>query len=117
MRTPNSELETDDRLARLADALPPGQLGKLTKVYRDLLDAIGEASRFDSASWLGESTCGAAVIVTQDDKVVSPEAQKELAKVLGRGFVFEVPGDHFACIKRPDEFNDVLVAACVGAQA
>ena len=81
-----------------------------------MLDAIGEAARFDSAPWLGEGTCGAAVIMTQDDRVVSPEAQMELAKVLGRGRVFEVRGDHFVCIKRPDEFNAVLVAACVGAQ-
>jgi 3-oxoadipate enol-lactonase len=80
-----------------------------------MLDAIAEASRFESGTWLGDTTCGAAVIVTQDDKVVAPEAQRELARVLGRGFIFEIPGDHFVCIKRPDEFNDVLVAACAGA--
>jgi len=49
--------------------------------------------------------------------VVSAEAQRDLARVLGRGFTFEIAADHFACIKRPDEFNDVLVAACAGAQA
>ncbi len=42
MRTHNSEIETEDRLARHAEPLPPDQLGKLRKVYRDLLDAIGE---------------------------------------------------------------------------
>jgi GTP cyclohydrolase IA len=42
MRTFDSEIETEDRLARHAGPLPPGQLGKLTKIYRDLLDAIGE---------------------------------------------------------------------------
>jgi pimeloyl-ACP methyl ester carboxylesterase len=84
---------------------------------RALLEAIAEAARFDSTSWLGDSTCGAAVIVMQDDRVVSAEAQRALARVLKRGFTFEIPGDHFACIKRPDEFNDVLVAACAGAQA
>jgi 3-oxoadipate enol-lactonase len=84
---------------------------------RALLDAIVEASRFDSGSWLGGSTCRAAVIVMQDDRVVSVEAQRDLARVLNRGFTFEIEGDHFACLKRPDEFNDVLVAACAGAQA
>ena len=44
MRTFDSEIETEDRLARYAEPLPPGQLGKLTKIYRDLLDAIGEDS-------------------------------------------------------------------------
>jgi GTP cyclohydrolase I len=42
LRIHNSEIETEDRLARYAEPLPAGQLGKLTKVYHDLLDAIGE---------------------------------------------------------------------------
>jgi 3-oxoadipate enol-lactonase len=84
---------------------------------RAMLDAIVEAGRFDSAPWLAETTCGAAVIVTRDDMRVSPEAQRDLARTLGRGFVFEIEGDHFACVKRPDEFNRLLVAACAGAHA
>ncbi len=44
LRTHNSEIETEDRLASHAEPLPPGQIGKLTKVYHDLLDAIGENS-------------------------------------------------------------------------
>ena len=82
-----------------------------------LLDAAAEAATFNSGSWLGASTCGAAVIVTHDDSVVSPEAQRDLARVLGRGFVFEIEGDHFVCIKRPHDFNEILVAACAGAQS
>jgi pimeloyl-ACP methyl ester carboxylesterase len=82
-----------------------------------LLDAIAEAGRFDSRPWLAETRCGAAVIVMRDDLRVAPDAQRDLARSLGRGFVFEMEGDHFACIKRPDEFNSVLVAACVGAQS
>jgi 3-oxoadipate enol-lactonase len=82
-----------------------------------MLDAIGEAGRFDSRPWLAETTCGAAVIVMQNDLRVSPEAQRDLARSLGRGYVFEIEGDHFACIKRPDEFNRVLVAACEGARS
>ena len=44
LRTFDSEIETEDRLARHAEPLPSGQLGKLTEAYRDLLDAIGEDS-------------------------------------------------------------------------
>ena len=44
MRTFDPEIETEDRLGRYTEPLPPGQLGKLTKIYRDLLDAIGEDS-------------------------------------------------------------------------
>ena len=79
-----------------------------------VLDATAEAARFNSGAWLGASTCPAAVIVTQDDVVVSAEAQRELAQVLGRPSVYEIEGDHFACIKRPREFNAALVAACAG---
>src|SRR5207244_3270022 len=42
-----------------------------------LLDAIAEAAKFNSGSWLSDSTCPSAVIVTQDDMVVSVEAQRE----------------------------------------
>src|SRR2546425_2703118 len=42
LRTFDPEIETEDRLSRYAEPLPPGQLGKLTKIYSDLLDAIGE---------------------------------------------------------------------------
>jgi GTP cyclohydrolase I len=44
LRTFDPEIETEDRLSRYTEPLPPGQLGKLTKIYRDLLDAIGEDS-------------------------------------------------------------------------
>jgi GTP cyclohydrolase I len=44
LRTHNSEIETDNRPSRQAEPLPPGHIGKLTKVYEDLLEAIGEDS-------------------------------------------------------------------------
>jgi pimeloyl-ACP methyl ester carboxylesterase len=79
-----------------------------------LLDATAEAARFDSTAWLGATVERSAVILTQDDKVVSPDAQRELARVLGSPAVYEIEGDHFVCIKRPDEFNAALVVACSG---
>jgi 3-oxoadipate enol-lactonase len=82
-----------------------------------LLDATAEAARFDSSSWLGDSTCPAAVVVTSEDRVVSPAAQMALARSLGNPAVHAVGGDHFACVKRPHEFNAVLLTACVGVSA
>lgn len=82
-----------------------------------LLDAAAEAARFDSASWLGCSTCPSAVIVTQDDRVVPPDAQRKLARILGRPSVYEIDGDHFVCIKQPEGFNAALVSACAGVLA
>ncbi len=77
-----------------------------------LLQAIAEAARFNSTPWLGAIARPSAVIVTQNDRVVSTEAQRELARDLGRTSVYDVEGDHFVCIKRPDQFNAALVAAC-----
>jgi hypothetical protein len=28
--------------------------------------------------------------------------------------VHEIEGDHFVCVKRPEVFNEALVAACTG---
>jgi GTP cyclohydrolase I len=42
LRTFDPEIETERRLSRTGEPLPPGQLGKLTKVYRELLEAVGE---------------------------------------------------------------------------
>ncbi|HEV2013588.1 MAG TPA: alpha/beta hydrolase [Candidatus Dormibacteraeota bacterium] len=79
-----------------------------------ILDATAEAGRFNSAAWLGESACPAAVIVTSEDPVVSAASQREMSKALVGSAVYEVAGDHFACIKRPVEFNAALMSACVG---
>ncbi|GAC1476443.1 MAG: hypothetical protein PVSMB3_19440 [Candidatus Dormibacteraceae bacterium] len=82
-----------------------------------MLDAAAEAGRFNSAAWLGESTCPAAVIVTSDDPVVSTASQREMSNTLVGSAVYEVAGDHFACIKRPAQFNAALMSACVGLAA
>jgi len=79
-----------------------------------ILDATAEAGRFNSSLWLGESECRAAVIITSDDPVISAASQREMSKALAGSAVYEVEGDHFACIKRPAEFNAVLMSACVG---
>ena len=77
-----------------------------------ILDATAEAGRFDSTSWLGAVDQPSTVIVTALDPVVRPDAQREMAGVLRSPEVIEVAGDHFACIKRPHEFNPALFEAC-----
>lgn len=82
-----------------------------------MLDATAEAASFDSASWLGASTCRAAVIVTAEDAVVPAESQRQMSRTLAGAALFEVAADHFACIKRPALFNAALMSACVGMAA
>jgi pimeloyl-ACP methyl ester carboxylesterase len=79
-----------------------------------LLQATSEAARFDSTSWVGSTTCPRAVIVTMDDRVVPAAHQHAMARALGLAAVTEIAGDHFACVKRPTEFNDALLHACAG---
>lgn len=76
-----------------------------------LLDAIAEAARFDSSAWVRACTAPSAVIVTRDDRTVPAETQRALCRSL-RASMQEIDADHFACIKRPAEFNSALFAAC-----
>lgn len=77
-----------------------------------MLDAIAAAGRFNSSEWLGANTVPAAVIVTAEDRTVPAETQRAMSRTLG-GSVEEIEADHFACVKRPREFNTALFAACV----
>ena len=77
-----------------------------------MLDAIAEAARFNSSEWLGANTVPAAVIVTAEDRTVPAETQRALSRTLGCS-IQEIEADHFACVKRPREFNSALFAACV----
>jgi pimeloyl-ACP methyl ester carboxylesterase len=76
-----------------------------------MLDAVAEAGRFNSSDWLGANTVPAAVIVTTEDRTVPADTQRAMSRTLG-GSVREIEADHFACIKRPVEFNSALFEAC-----
>lgn len=84
---------------------------------RALLDATAEAATFNSTAWLAGSECPAAVIVTTEDRVVSASSQRDMSASLTGSAVYELEADHFACVKRPDEFNAALVTACAGVAA
>ena len=79
-----------------------------------ILEAAIEAVAFDSAEWLGAVAAPSAVVLTTGDQVVSPEVQRDLCHVLANPLVYEVDGDHFVCVKRPEVFNEALLAACAG---
>lgn len=81
---------------------------------RAILQAASEAIAFDSSSWLGGMAHPSAVVLTTEDQVVSPAIQRELCRVLANPIVHEIEGDHFVCVKRPQVFNQALVAACDG---
>ena len=84
---------------------------------RALLDAIAEVAKFDSAPWLSDCACPAAVILTIEDRVVPAACQREMSESLSGSAVYELAADHFACVKLPDQFNATLLTACVGVAA
>jgi pimeloyl-ACP methyl ester carboxylesterase len=60
---------------------------------RDLAEAGRELGRFDSRPWTGSLRTRAAVVVTTQDRLVSPGKQRSLAAAL-EAQVFEAPCDH-----------------------
>jgi pimeloyl-ACP methyl ester carboxylesterase len=83
---------------------------------RDMVEAGRELGRFDSRPWLGSVDVPAAVVVTTEDKAVSPRKQRELAEA-ARAQVFEAPIDHLEVNWRTDDYNPALLDAIAAVSA
>ncbi len=77
-----------------------------------VIQASHALTGFSSHDWIGRLDVPAAVVVTTRDELVPPERQRKLAASIPGAEVFEVPGDHGACVARADLFVPALVAAC-----
>jgi 3-oxoadipate enol-lactonase len=77
-----------------------------------VIQATHALSGFSSHDWIGSVDVPTAVIVTTRDELVPPERQLKLAKSIPGAEVFEVDGDHGACVTRADLFVSALLAAC-----
>jgi len=90
------------------------------RIYREfeghdpasVIQASHALSGFSSHDWIGRVDVPAAVVVTTRDELVPPERQRKLAASIPGAEVFEVAGDHGACVARADLFVPALVAAC-----
>ena len=90
------------------------------RVHRELeghdpasvIQATRALSGFSSHDWIGSVDVPTAVIVTSRDELVPPERQAKLAASIRGAEVFEVEGDHAACVARADLFVPALLAAC-----
>ena len=90
------------------------------RVYREfeghdpasVIQATHALSGFSSHDWIGSVDVPTAVIVTTRDELVPPDRQLKLAASIPGAEVFEVDGDHGACVARPDQFVSALLAAC-----
>jgi 3-oxoadipate enol-lactonase len=77
-----------------------------------LIQAAGRVAAFTSHEWIGDVDVPVAVVVTTRDTVVPPVRQRKLAEAIPGAEVFEVDGDHVACVAAAEAFVPALVAAC-----
>lgn len=90
------------------------------RVYREfqghdpasVIQATHALSGFSSRDWIGRVNIPAAVVITTRDELVPQERQRKLAASIPGAEVFEVEGDHSACVARADLFVPALIAAC-----
>ena len=79
---------------------------------RMVAEAGASLGRFSSHEWVADIDVPAAVVVTQDDRVVPPERQRRLAESIPGATTHPVRGDHGVCIEDPAGFGQALLDAC-----
>jgi len=77
---------------------------------RDVAEAGRELGRFDSRPWVGSLGVPAAVVVTTEDREVSPRRQRALAEA-AHAEVFEAPVTHVGLVAGAQKYNPALIAA------
>jgi pimeloyl-ACP methyl ester carboxylesterase len=77
-----------------------------------VVQASHALTRFASHDWIGQVDVPTAVIVTTRDELVPSERQRKLAASIPGAVVWEVEGDHSACIAAAHRFVPALVEAC-----
>ena len=76
-----------------------------------IVQATAAVARFSSHDWIGKVDVPTAVVITTHDEMVLPSRQRKLAAAIPGARVFEVAGDHSACVSEPS-FAPTLVRAC-----
>ena len=77
-----------------------------------VIQAADALTRFSSHDWIGTVNVPTAVLLTTRDELVPPVRQRKLASSIPGAEVFEIDGDHDACIRSP-AFAPTLVRACL----
>jgi pimeloyl-ACP methyl ester carboxylesterase len=77
-----------------------------------VIQAAEALTRFSSHDWIGGVDVPTSVVITTLDELVPPTRQRALAASIPGAEVFEVEGDHDACVGH-DGFAPTLVRACL----
>jgi len=80
--------------------------------FAAIFEAAASVMRYSSADWIGSIDVPTAVVVTERDQLVTPDAQRKLAASIPGATVHSVDGDHGACAYSPREFATALLDAC-----
>lgn len=77
-----------------------------------LLSAVRALSDFSAHDWIGEIDVPTACVVTMQDGLVPASRQRRLAASIPGAEMFEIEGDHSACVSQAGSFVPTLVEAC-----
>jgi 3-oxoadipate enol-lactonase len=108
----------DQIIDRMVERVPPGEARE--RIRREMMGsdpaAVMQATRavirFASHDWVSNIDVPTAVLVMTRDRLVPAARQYKLAAAIPGARVFEVDGDHLACVKVPQRFVPALVSAC-----
>jgi pimeloyl-ACP methyl ester carboxylesterase len=108
----------DRIVAGMLAGVPPGE--RREQVRRALaasdpatvLQATRAVIRFASHDWVSRIDVPTAVVVMTRDRLVPARRQYKLARSIPGARVFEVDGDHLACVRAPERFVPALRRAC-----
>lgn len=81
--------------------------------WRQILEAGAALGRYDSRSWLPTIDVPTSVIITSNDRVVSPRRQQVLSELIPEAFVQTLDADHDAVYAHAEKFVPLLVNACL----
>ena len=81
--------------------------------WRQILEAGAALGRYDSREWLPTVDVPTSVIITENDRVVSPRRQQVLGDLIPGAFVQTIEADHDAVYAHADRFVPLLVNACL----
>ena len=81
--------------------------------WRQILEAGAALGRYDSRNWLPTIDVPTSVIITTNDRVVSPRRQQVLSELIPEAFVQTLDADHDAVYAHADKFVPLLVDACL----
>ena len=105
--------------ARMLDSISDDE--RRARVRRELwetdpatvLQAARALARFSSHDWVSDIDVPTAVLVMLRDQLVPTSRQRKLAASIPGARVFEVDGDHLACVTAVDRFARALTEACL----